>query len=1394
MAEPQSIPPSSPRPPNAWPPDEQQQQQQQPRQNLAKGSASPQRRGSEEQSATKQNRFFPRSLTTGDAQPVQGRGAPVAGRAGGRPPVTAAVGTQRPVSYHPGTSGTGYGTIETESGGSGDVERQASGAGAGTGAGNGSDINLQGRSYRFQTTHPDHSNHVVPSSYTATSGTIRGSTAFLAGMALNADDDDGDDDDDNEGLTAASPRSAASRDRYDGGQREVLQGDGASSHDFAPISILSQSHQSTGPSNLSKAISASQSTSPSTVKAQDDSPGESTPLLGAPRGRTPASPLSGAGAVLEAEEEAKKRESSQESSAPSRSNDRAATDSGFSQRSQRSNGGAPTTGAGSFDKAGSSSTYGYGVLAQAQQQEEDAKLMRTQTQSTSGPRRVSFADHSSGPRPRPRYEYTDDDDDDGDDHGDDEDEDGYQEDSELSPKWAYVPVWFRPGRGRIPVTSSSPSLGLSTVYHAARKLTWRDAISASAEPIRLLPAVILGMLLNVLDGVSYGLIIFPTSYPIFADFGGDGVSMFFVTCIISQLVYTLGGSIFKGGNGSMMIEVVPFYHILVTIIIDTLGDEADPASVVSTTIVAFALSSIFAGIVFMLLGYFRLGVLVGFFPRHILVGCIGGVGVFLIETGLEVSSQLKSEAGFQWNLETFKFFTQSWFMVAHWLPPLFLAILLRLITAKWHQPLIFPTYFLVIPVIFYIITSGILRVPLDTLRRDDWVFDVGKAAEAPFWRFYTYFDFSKTSLAALWATMPTQLALTFFSILHVPLNVPALAISVNEDNLDTDRELVAHGISNILAGLAGSVPNYLCYVNSVLFYRVGGGSRLSGLMLAAGTFAILLAGPGAIGYLPIYVVGALIFVLGLDLTKEAVWDTIGRVNGWEYFTIWLIIFVMTYYDFVVGILAGIIVACLFFVIQTSRRRTVRAVLDGSIARSTVRRHITQRRFLERVGSQTQIVKLQGFLYFANISSVEELIRRALDIATWQSHPIRFLVVDFSLVNGVDFSAAEAFTRIQRLLQAKDVVLVFCGLTPDSDVGVALRSVDLWAESSVRVEVFQNLNEALEWSENEYLRGMYAAAAAVSQRPSLSSTTSSGGVPNPPTAAMHEATATGGGPAGLEVPRGGPRRAPAFSLEESTVSSPRREHLHLAAKEAAERSRRTAEMMTKALDLGSLDGSQISTTESTRSGSEVSLEASKEQQLQTQQVQAQSRVQQQQQQGRRRSSVATSGNANHRKSAAKSVHFSSHQPLPLLMVTFQAYTTPPYDDEVFFRRITPFFTRLELPAGTTLWERDEEPDGLYLIERGILKARYDFPQEDYEINEAMLAGTIAGELSFLAQQRRNTTAFAELDCVLWKLDEDAVERMRQSGDGELFAPFLKMLLKACSEEQEGLMSYLVSRLS
>jgi len=78
--------------------------------------------------------------------------------------------------------------------------------------------------------------------------------------------------------------------------------------------------------------------------------------------------------------------------------------------------------------------------------------------------------------------------------------------------------------------------------------------------------------------------------------------------------------------------------------------EDRPGEIMATTLVAFALSSILTGelllgssrglsfdaglgLSFFILGALKLGAVIGFFPRHILIGCIGGIGAFLIETG-----------------------------------------------------------------------------------------------------------------------------------------------------------------------------------------------------------------------------------------------------------------------------------------------------------------------------------------------------------------------------------------------------------------------------------------------------------------------------------------------------------------------------------------------------------------------------------------------------------------------------------------------------------------------------------------------------------------------------------------------------------------------------------------
>jgi SulP family sulfate permease len=191
------------------------------------------------------------------------------------------------------------------------------------------------------------------------------------------------------------------------------------------------------------------------------------------------------------------------------------------------------------------------------------------------------------------------------------------------------------------------------------------------------------------------------------------------------------------------------------------------------------------------------------------------------------------------------------------------------------------------------------------------------------------------------------------------------------------------------------------------------------------------------------------------------------------------------WDFVVGIFVGIILACVSFVVQTSRKPAIRATFSGKITGSTVRRPPIQQRFLKEAGQQTLIIKLTGYLFFGTIVSVESTMRGLIEEEAFDRRPIRFLILDFSRVYGLDFSAAEAFTRINRILRRRNVQMTISGLDMTSEVGRSLQNVGLLA-SETGVEIFKDLNSALEFCENDYLKVFYNHREALIRKKSGSS--------------------------------------------------------------------------------------------------------------------------------------------------------------------------------------------------------------------------------------------------------------------------------------------------------------------
>ncbi|KAK0234583.1 sulfate transporter family-domain-containing protein [Armillaria nabsnona] len=929
---------------------------------------------------------------------------------------------------------------------------------------------------------------------------------------------------------------------------------------------------------------------------------------------------------------------------------------------------------------------------------------------------------------------------------------------------ALLPTAAQSLRRSIPKAPSGPPQGKSRV------LVYM--LETARTSLKSIPAVILGSLLNILDGVSYGMIIFPAS-GVFDDYqmAPVGVSMFFLSTLTAQLTYTLGASQFPGANGSMMIEVVPFFHMIA---LSISADLESPTEILATTLVSYALSSVLTGIAFFLLGYLKLGTLIGFFPRHILVGCIGGVGAFLVETGLEVSLSLTSTST---STPLPHMFT-SLHNIILWGVPLFLAIFLRVgmwLYGKLHKSGdgeansgIFVGYFIAIPVIFYVVVLA-AGIPMDVLRKNGWVFDVQGGNEAGWYKFYGYFDFTQVRFKPIWDTLPTQFALLFFNILHPPLNVPALSISLNEDYIDTNKELVAHGYSNLFAGLIGTVPNYLVYVNTLLFYRVGGTTRISGFLLAAATGVLLAIGTGFVGYIPVMVVGALIFVLGIDLVKEAIWDTRGRVSRSEYITIISIMVCMTVWDFVIGVLFGIIVCCLFFVIQTSRLSVIRALHTGSTAPSTVRRPSVQRAYIREVsGKQTCVMRLGGFMFFGNVTEVEEGVRRVLGGAFEKDHGygstrsraeapdpgIRFLVLDLTHVAGVDMSAIEGLVRVRRMLEKRGVCLVMCGVRRgEGPVGKALdvffgdeaESEDapgaVEAGIGSKVEVFDTFGDAMEWTENAYLKAWFKAQKVARSVPFL--------LPG-----RQDADTTDYSESGLGL---------------SMLGSPRIVHLYDAG------SRTIANELYPSTppshDQASIPSLSLGGTPPRLPRENVS--------------------------GRDRGRL-TPPLEHHLLSTSP-----QREPLPTLSRALSSYTS------LDLSPLPAYLSRVCYPAGHVLWRQNDPPDGLYIIEKGVLRASYAFESwgsstglessftsnETYthppHIEESMVSGTVAGELSALSNMPRNATMVVERDVVLWKLSREALGRMQE--EKPIFAKQLvEAILKSAKIDYDILLAALATR--
>ena len=127
-----------------------------------------------------------------------------------------------------------------------------------------------------------------------------------------------------------------------------------------------------------------------------------------------------------------------------------------------------------------------------------------------------------------------------------------------------------------------------------------------------------------------------------------------------------------------------------------------------------------------------------------------------------------------------------------------------------------PLYFLIIPGIFWTAAASLHKangVGISTLVDSGWLFKIegldgrgGTIGDS--WVYWKLFDFSKVELRALRSAIVNIVLVVVIGVLNLPIYVPALGV-ILETKVNTNHEFIGQGMANLLAGVAGTVPNII---------------------------------------------------------------------------------------------------------------------------------------------------------------------------------------------------------------------------------------------------------------------------------------------------------------------------------------------------------------------------------------------------------------------------------------------------------------------------------------------------------------------------------------------------------------------------------------------------------
>ena len=568
----------------------------------------------------------------------------------------------------------------------------------------------------------------------------------------------------------------------------------------------------------------------------------------------------------------------------------------------------------------------------------------------------------------------------------------------------------------------------------------------------IVPSIIAGVIggiIKIVAAMAFSALIFTGTL---AAYLPQGIGIVLFGFLLFAVISTFTASYPVNINTPQDIPIA-IIALIATTVMATNGKDWDAETTFQFIFVTIALTSILVGIFFFILGTLKLGKLVRFIPYPVVGGFLAGTGWLIVKFAFIMT------AGMGLSLDNVvSLFDQA--TLHKWFPGLIFGLIMLISSRYTKHYLLIPALLAIGITSFYAIMFfyGFSYTDLESNGYLLGPFPEGGLFQGLPLKYLS--DFKWSIFLEQLPAIGTMMILNSISVLF---NYSGLEIIIKKD-LDLDQELKTTGIGNIIAGLGGAPPGHLSLGGTLLSISIGSKSKLTNIVIALLCALTLFFGSEVLSFFPRIILGGLLFNLGLSFLVDWLYSTWSRVPKTDYTIILLIFLVIGTVGFLEGVITGLLMSVVLFVVSYSKVEIIKHELTGKTFHSNVERSESLKKIIDDSGDQTLILPLQGFIFFGSANRLLERIK--LHLQSQNEKNLKYLVFDFKQVTGVDSSTINSFNKLRILAELDNFQVLFCNLTPQ--IISQFEAEGLFADSMDLFLKFDDLDHGMEWCEEQII--------------------------------------------------------------------------------------------------------------------------------------------------------------------------------------------------------------------------------------------------------------------------------------------------------------------------------------